>query len=239
MGRASGTTLGHVPTCRECGSTTADEDRFCSSCGASSAYKPSGLLGMDSAVSQSTEVTTRGTTRFLVPAAVGLALIAGLFWALAGESADPDTRDEAAATEQSSTSRPSTTTAPTSATGGPLSFDEAVEVETGPLLGREVGLSLLIGGSSGSLRQIDLDTARVVELDVGRRRPVFATGDWLITVSDYSDDLQAVSMTDPEAAATPLGTSDFWPESVFAAPEPDSIWIIGGASRTPSGGWSV
>lgn len=239
MRQAGSTTLGHVPTCRECGSAVADEDRFCSSCGATTADEPSALLGAESAVSQSSEVTTAGATRFVVPALLGLVLIVGLFWALARSSTgadDADNNDDAAAAEQSSSTQKPTTTAPTTSADRPLSFDPATDVESGPLLGREVGLSLFVGGGS-SLKRVDLDTAQIVEFDVGRRRPVFATGQWLITGSEYSDDLQVVSLTDPESTATPLGSSGFWPTPVFAGPDPDSVWIIRGGF--PDASWDL
>ncbi len=219
-------------SCPACGAPTDGEARFCSRCGAAVGDEPVLLDHASPAVAE--DIVSYGRSgRFWATVAGGALLVLLGVWAL---SAVGGAAGDAAAGRQ----RPTTTSAPVAASTETTATSEATdptepsvdrEATTStsivgggePLLGRPVGLSLLIG-SELRLRRVDLDTG-VVTTYQHPATPVLAVGDRVLLQDPSTTAVRAVTVDQlDDLTVTPIWSQDS-PAMPRPGPEPGSIWL--------------
>ncbi|MGI9615812.1 MAG: zinc ribbon domain-containing protein [Acidimicrobiales bacterium] len=225
--------------CRGCGADLSSDDRFCSQCGEATTADFE-LLGTEPAVSTQQAVRRGGRPKGPVVALLAFGAVAGFVWLVSALASTDDYRpkdDEAAEPTTTSSTAPSTSTTERSATNpadsGPTT--STTQVADGPLLGRETGLSLLVGGSH--LRRIDLDTGLLTGFEL-RGVPLVESDGWLVLANPNSGDLFAVPVDDPDdGERVDLPGSRFGPTAIgvvestpgfvrMPAPEGDTFSMI-------------
>lgn len=191
--------------CRICRADLRSGDRFCSQCGQASTSEFE-ILGAEPPVSTQQVVGRGGRPKGPVVALLALGALAGLVWLVsawlsadddrpgADELADADEAADPATTSSTARSTSTTERSTTSAAdSGPTTSTR--QIADGPLLGRETGLSLFVGGSH--LRRIDLDTGILTGYEL-RGVPLIESDGWLVLAEPNSGDLFAVPISDPD-----------------------------------------
>ncbi len=216
----------------QCGTSNADDARFCSACG-DALGDHAGLLGVSTTVTDT--ATTGGIDRRLLSIA-GLLLAAVIGWATWSGSDTPEGSLDGELAEQATTTNPeqtTTTTAPrTTTTRGPTTTrntePEMSAIGDGrPLLGETTGLRMILGNVSERPTVLDLDTGELIEAAgmQGALEPTLVSGDRL--VGRDNDKLVAVPVGDLAAAPVPLAPEGAdWIDVVSSAPRADGLlWI--------------
>ncbi len=222
--------------CAACAAVVANvDDRFCRTCGAALALGAD-LAPVPEPVASTAEAVRRDapTRWWLAAVAVLAVLVAG--WAVTrsggGGGATAD-REQAALDDGTADGSPASSDAPSPtepdvSEPGPSEPPSTARVEeegTGPVLGRTVGWSLLMGDAydlGASLHRLDLDTGqllRYADVDGG---PVLLTGDRLVLLSSRPElgtgSIRTVAVADPGGDPVSLdGPGAVTPEAVVAA----------------------
>ncbi|MEZ5228797.1 MAG: zinc ribbon domain-containing protein [Acidimicrobiales bacterium] len=205
----------------QCGTSNADDARFCASCGAALG-EPVGLLGTTSTVTN--VATTEGIDRRWM-VAVGALLIAVIGWSVSSGRSNEATPGEDQRGAELGDDTTTTTVPPTTSTGGPTTTKRTTTTtepepptvtivgDGGPLVGEPTGLRLIIGANSYRPSILDLDTGELVTASRsgGGLDPQLVSGEWL--VARQSERLVAVPLDD-------LGA-----DPVTLLPENSSPWL--------------
>jgi hypothetical protein len=215
--------------CGDCGQSLADGARFCPNCGAAAAAVPT-LLGLEAVRSQAAHsestVTSGSLGRNRMLVAVGTVLVGALALSMIG-SGSQGLAERASAVDGADRVTVPSTLSPAPSSAATTSLVAPVDGRPGdPLLGRPVGLSLLIGGSS-NLRRLDLDTGVVTDYDTNGW-PIYADGGRLVLAEPDGGRVRAVGLDQLAARERdwlPLGISSSWPP-VSTGPEPGTIWLL-------------
>ncbi len=213
-------------TCPACLAPAGAGARFCRSCGAAlgldAGFDPGSEAGLGdgpAALAAPLSVRRDAPTRWWV-AVVAMVVVLAAGWAVtrSGGDASDATADgvadsappatDAAATEPTTdaTSRPTTS-------GGTAPTMRVVDEGEGPVLGRPVGWSVVVGDPynvGGSLWRLDLDTGRLVRFPEVDGGPLLAVGDRLVMAGltssspDGGFSLRSISLSDPTADPVPF-----------------------------------
>jgi hypothetical protein len=220
-----------MPPCPDCGATPADSDRFCSNCGRAISAEFE-ILGAEPARTTEQTVGRSGLPKGPMLALVVLAVFLGAIGLIAGWSSgseetaqqkeEQQEQDDDGGASTSTTDRPRTTR-DRGATTVDRSTTSIKQLDDAPLLGRETGLSLLVG--SGRLQRVDLDTGVVTEYEV-RGMPLIESGGWLVLANPTSDELFAVPLDDPNGGPRiDLPGTGPWP-GALPSERPGHAWLF-------------
>ena len=237
--------------------------RFCRSCGAAlgldagldpglEAGPAAGAAGRAAPATPDSVRRDAPTRWWLALAAVVIVLGAG--WAVTrpvggggDDAADGVDREERAGATDGSAALPDTATEPTTDTtsgttdnGGTTAPIRVVDEGGGPVVGRPVGWSVVLGdpySSGGGLWRLDLDTGRLVRYPKVDGGPLLAMGDRLVLLDGSTSPspngsltLRSISLADPTADPVPflapatVSTYSLVPASSSGAPDDGGLW---------------
>lgn len=212
--------------CPACLAPAGAGARFCRSCGAAldldAGFDPGSELGPgDGPATMAAPVSLRRDASarwWLTVVAVVVVLAAG--WAVtrsggdAGEATADSVADSAPPATDAVTGPTTDATSRPTTNGGTTATMRVVDEGEGPVLGRPVGWSVVLGdpyNTGGGLWRLDLDTGRLLRYPKVDGGPLLAVGDRLVMMDaagspDGGFSLGSISLRDPTAEPVPFMT---------------------------------
>lgn len=250
-------------TCAACAAAVAGvDDRFCRACGAALALGADLVPRADPAsepgpVAATAEAVRRDApTRWWLAAVAVLAVLAA-GWAVTrsgGGGGDTTDREQAALNDGTTDPSPTSSDGPSptdsSSTepaagepvaGEPPSTVRVVDEGAGPVLGRPVGWSVLMGDAfdlGARLQRLDLDTGQMLRYTEVTGGPALLIGDRFVLVSldaDLGTAIRTVAVADPAGDTVTLDGPGFTTPGAVVAADPatgSGLWVYETNSST-------